>query len=202
MEVFESEEQIEVPQLQVSVERSASNEVEKVPLEEYVVSVVASEMPAEFEIEALKAQAIAARTYIVNHLLHQEEEDVIVTDTVEHQVYKNNEELKTAWGSDFHWKMEKVQDAVKATENEIITYEEQPITPTFFSMSNGYTEDAENYWGNELPYLKRVESKWEEDNPKFTEQKKFSAEEIANKIGISLTGNTEVPIEINRTSSK
>src|SRR5699024_12361871 len=73
-------------------------------------------------------------------------------------------------------------------------------TPTFFSMSNGCTEDAEDYWGNELPYLKSVESKWEEDNPKFTEQKIFSTEKIANKIGISLTGNTEVPIEINRTS--
>src|SRR5690625_7478077 len=119
MEVFESEEQIEVPQLQVSVERSASNEVEKVPLEEYVVSVVASEMPAEFEIEALKAQAIAARTYIVNHLLHQdEEENVIITDTTDHQVYKNEEELKTLLGSDFHWKMDKVQDAVLATEKD------------------------------------------------------------------------------------
>src|SRR5699024_8185779 len=56
-------------------------------------------------------------------------------------------------------------------------------------------------WGNELPYLKSVESKWEENNPKSTEQKIFSAEEIEKKIGISLTGSTEIPIEINRTSS-
>src|SRR5699024_11835565 len=95
----------------------------------------------------------------------------------------------------------KVSEAVADTENEIITYEEEPITPTFFSMSNGYTEDAEDYWGNELPYLKSVESKWEEDNPKFTEEKIFSAEEIANKISISLTANTEIPIEINQTTS-
>ena len=201
VEVYEEEEQIELPQLNVSVERTETGEIEEVPLEKYVTSVVASEMPAEFEIEALKAQAIAARTYIVNHLLHQEEEDVIVTDTVEHQVYKNNEELKTAWGSDFHWKMEKVQDAVKATENEIITYEEQPITPTFFSMSNGYTEDAENYWGNPLPYLKSVESKWEEDHPKFTEQIIFTIDEISSKLGVSLEVNSPIPMKIKRTES-
>ena len=202
MEVFESEEQIEVPQLQVSVERSASNEVEKVPLEEYVVSVVASEMPAEFEIEALKAQAIAARTYIINHLLHQEEEqDLIISDTVDHQVYKNETELKTIWGSDYHWKIEKIQEAVHATENKIITYDDQPITPTFFSMSNGYTEDAENYWGSSLPYLKSVESKWEEDHPQFKEQTVLTLEEVSNKLDVSLQSGTSIPIQIKRNDS-
>ncbi|MFD2131521.1 stage II sporulation protein D [Pseudogracilibacillus auburnensis] len=194
--------QIELPQFEVSIKRSQTGEIEKVPLEKYVISVVASEMPAEFEAEALKAQAIAARTYIVNHLLHQDgEEDVIISDTTEHQVYKNEDELKTAWGSDFHWKIEKVTDAVLATEGEIITYDEQPITPTFFSMSNGFTEDAKNYWGNELPYLKSVESKWEEKHPNFTEQNVFTIDEINSKLGISLQAGNAIPIQIKRTES-
>lgn len=198
----QSNEEIELPSVNVFVERSNSENIEKVPMETYVTSVVASEMPAEFELEALKAQAIAARTYIVNHLLHHEEEErVVITDTTEHQVYKNTDELKELWGKDFHWKMKKVTEAVDTTENEIITYDEQPITPTFFSMSNGFTEDAENYWGNELPYLKSVESKWEKDNPRFTEQKVFSFDEISHKTGISLPAGNAVPIQISRTPS-
>lgn len=197
-----SEGDVELSQLEVAIKRTDTGEIEKVPLEKYVISVVASEMPAEFEVEALKAQAIAARTYIVNHLVHQEKgEEQFITDTTDHQVYKNEDELKAAWGSDYHWKMNKVTEAVLATKNEIITYDNQPITPTFFSMSNGYTEDAKNYWGNDLPYLKSVESKWEEKLPNFTEQKVFTVDEISSKLGISLQSGTAIPMQIKRTAS-
>ncbi len=81
------------------MKRTESGEIEEVPLEKYVMSVVAAEMPAEFEIEALKAQAIAARTYIVNHLLHQEDEEKIVfliQQSIKSIKMKN--ELKATWG--------------------------------------------------------------------------------------------------------
>lgn len=185
----------------VAVKRTNTGEIEEVPLEKYVMSVVASEMPADFELEALKAQAVAARTYIVNHLLRQQDEDFVITDTEEHQVYKNEEELKMTWGSDYHWKIDKVKEAVIATKGEIITYQSEPITPTFFSMSNGYTEDAENYWGNDLPYLKSVESKWEINHPKFTEQRIISLDEINQQLNLSLSNHTKIPIEIKRTKT-
>lgn len=185
----------------VAVKRTATGEIEEVPLEKYVMSVVAAEMPAEFELEALKAQAVAARTYIVNHLLRNDENEDIITDTEEHQVYKNEEELKMAWGSDYHWKIDKVKEAVLATKDKIITYQLEPITPTFFSMSNGYTEDAENYWGTELPYLKSVESKWEVDHPKFSEQTIFPINEISSKLNIPLTPNSQIAIELKRNES-
>lgn len=201
-ENVEDTDKVEVPSFDVAVKRTDTNNIEEVPLETYVTSVVASEMPADFELEALKAQAIAARTYVVNHLLHQEnEEQMTMTDTTEHQVYKNEEELKTLWGNDFRWKMDKITNAVTATQNEIITYEEEPITPTFFSMSNGYTEDAEAYWGNELPYLKSVESKWEEDNPKFKEQKILPVTEVANKLEIPLSAIDQMKIDLTRNAS-
>src|SRR5690625_3937579 len=195
-------EDVKFPELEVSVKRSEMGDIEKVPLEQYVLSVVASEMPAEFEIEALKAQAVAARTYVVNHLLHQSEgEKSVISDTTEHQVYKNDAELKTNWGKDYHWKLEKIQKAISETKNEIITYDEAPITPTFFSMSNGYTENAEDYWGNEHPYLKSVESKWEEDLPNFIEQYVFSINEVNEKLNTSLSVGVEIPISIERTKS-
>src|SRR5690625_4161916 len=83
----------------VSVMRMQTEAIEDVPLETYVTRVIASEMPTEFELEALKAQGVVARTYIVSHLLHQEETNI--SDTTDHQVYRNEEELRELWGDDF-----------------------------------------------------------------------------------------------------
>ncbi len=94
----------------VEVARASTDKVENVPLETYVSRVVASEAPAEFEMEALKAQALAARTYIVNQLLHQENKDAPdVTDTTGDQVYHNEEELRETMGSDYNKEMNKIK---------------------------------------------------------------------------------------------
>jgi len=189
--------------ISVSVMRDAYDEVEDVGLEEYVVRVVASEMPAEFETEALKAQALAARTYIVNHKLYTDDaEEYDVTDTVMHQVYKDDYELQKEWGSDYDWKMNKITEAVNATQGEILTYNDAPITPAFFSTSNGYTENSEDYWENELPYLRSVESHWDEDSPKFKDQKTFSIEQLEEALAIELPYNEAFHIEVSRTDSE
>src|SRR5699024_7692738 len=126
-DVYEVEEVTEeASPIQVKVKRSQTGEVEEIALENYVASVVASEMPAECEVEALKARAIAARTYIVHHLLQKGEDDVI-TDTTEHQVFKSDAELKEHFAGDYEWKMQKVHEAVQATKDEIITYDKTPI---------------------------------------------------------------------------
>ncbi|WP_058308688.1 stage II sporulation protein D [Gracilibacillus massiliensis] len=189
----------------VHVLRTAENTVEDIPLEDYVVHVVASEMPADFELEALKAQALAARTYIVRFLLHDTNEDLPggadVTDTIQHQVFKNTEELRQVWGSDYHWKIEKITEAVKVTQGEIITHGNQPITPAFFSTSNGYTENSEDYWESELPYLRTVESPWDEEiSPKFLDQKVFTKADLENKLDISLNQISE--FQLTRTESE
>lgn len=187
--------------VEVSIKRTESDEVEKVPLEQYVISVVASEMPADFNEEALKAQAVAARTYIIQHLNQQDDPETIITDSTEHQVYKNETELQEQWGKDFEEKMNKIKSAVLATEGEVITYNDEPITPTFFSMSNGYTEDAEAYWGNELPYLKSVESQWEMELPNFQEQVIFSYNELSEKLNIPIQVGQKVHLAMSRTNS-
>src|SRR5699024_7611365 len=105
--------------VEVSIKRTESDEVEKVPVEQYVISVVASEMPADYNEEALKAQAVAARTYIIQHLNQQDDPETIITDSTEHQVYKNETELQEQWGKDFEEKMNKIKSAVLATEGEV-----------------------------------------------------------------------------------
>lgn len=171
----------------VSVMREQSEKIEDVPLETYVARVVASEMPTDFESEALKAQALTARTYIVNHILYQEEdEESDVTDTTEHQVYQDDTELRAQMEDEFEEKMSKIKDAVEDTKGEIITYDDETITPAYFSTSNGYTENAEDYWEDDIPYLQSVESPWDEDSPKFTDQEVYSISEVEEQLGVNL----------------
>lgn len=180
-------------ELTVHVQRSVTSDIESIPLEQYVAGVVASEMPAEFELEALKAQALAARTYIVQYMLAKGSFDPeqIITDTTQHQVYKNQDELKEQWGADFQRKMEKITDAVLQTAGQILTYQENPITPAFFSTSNGLTENAEDYWENPLPYLISVESPWDTASPRYLDQKSLAITEVESLLGIQLNAPIE-----------
>lgn len=181
--------ELPVSQVSVDVYRTQKQAVEKVPLEEYVRGVIASEMPADFEIEALKAQAIAARTYIVRRMIEKDFSDSpegIVTDTVEHQVYRSEEELKELWGRDFDWKISRMNKAINETVGQVITFDGKPIDATFFSTSNGYTENSEDYWSQEIPYLRSVESKWDEQSPRFETSVTMPIEEFQNRLGIQL----------------
>lgn len=178
------------PTVEVAVYRSKEKKVERLPLEQYVVGVVAAEMPAEFEMEALKAQALTARTYIVKQLMHKQTielpEGANVTDTVMHQVYYNEEQLKQLWGMSYEWKMKKIKEAVEATRGQILMYNNEPIEAAFFSTSNGYTENSEAYWQNAFPYLTSVESPWDTQSPKFYEQMTISVREFEQRLGVKL----------------
>lgn len=176
--------------IDVSVYRSAQKKVQSVPLQQYVIGVVASEMPATFQMEALKAQALAARTYIVHYLIHSPNQNIPkgaeVTDTVMNQVYKDDNQLKSIWGNQYNWKIAKITKAVKATKGQIITYKGQPITAAFFSTSNGYTESAKAYWGHNIPYLQSVPSPWDRNSPKFLSHEKLPLKKVDDKLGIHI----------------
>ncbi|MGP4059149.1 stage II sporulation protein D [Halobacillus sp. H74] len=180
--------EVEDSAFSVSVWRSETEKVEEVPLETYVSRVVASEMPVNFEMEALKAQALAARTYITRHLVEGEKvsSEADVTDTVSHQVYKDDKELRTLWQDSYADNMEKINQAVKATAGEIITYEREPIEASFFSTSNGFTENAGDYWEHDIPYLKSVESPWDQGSPKFSDQKIITVAQLEQTLGVSV----------------
>ncbi|WP_223701077.1 stage II sporulation protein D [Sutcliffiella deserti] len=190
----------------VAVYRAHKEVIENIPLEEYVVGVVASEMPAEFEEEALMAQALAARTFVLKHLMLEEPigvpEGAVVSDTVNHQVYKGPEELKAQWNEpgEYEAKLAKITAAVRATAGKILTYNNEPITASFFSTSNGQTENSEEYWQNEIPYLRSVASPWDINTPKYLDQVSLTVADFQNRLGVSLGAGTEVGKIISRTT--
>lgn len=179
--------------VEVSVYRTARDEVEEIPLEKYVLGVVASEMPADFEEEALKAQALSARTVITKQLLSDTEIGLLkgadIGDTEQYQVFKNEEELKEQWGLNFQKNIQKISEAVYATRGQIITYDNEPITAAYFSTSNGYTENSESYWTSPYPYLKSVASPWDVESPKFEDQVTIPVAEFEEKLGVTLNGD-------------
>ncbi len=194
------------PAVEVAVFRMKKKQVDTLPLEDYVVGVVASEMPRAFEKEALKAQALAARTYIVNQMMRENKSELpdgaLVTDTVEHQVYKDMDEIRKTFGPDFKWAIEKITEAVKETSGQIIVYEGSPIDASFFSTSNGYTENSEAIWLNAVPYLKSVESPWDLESPKFSNQKIFTISDFENRLGVKLPSNNTIGTITERTAGK
>ncbi|MGE6375829.1 stage II sporulation protein D [Peribacillus muralis] len=185
------------PSIDVSVYRTMTKEIENIPLEEYVAGVVASEMPVSFEPEALKAQSLAARTFLVKQMLSPSKinlpEGTDITDSIQyHQIFKNKEELASEWGKDYQVNLSKVQKAVDATKGQIITYDEKPIDASFFSTSNGYTENSEDYWGNETPYLKSVDSPWDLQSPKFQNQTSITVSEFEELLGTKLNNDVNI----------
>lgn len=190
----------------VSVFRSAKGVTEKVPFEDYLVGVVAAEMPADFKEEALKAQALAARTYIVNRLVNKDTMGVPkgaqVTDTQIHQVYMNDAEMRRDWGQDYAWKKKKVLEAVRSTGGQILTYAGKPIDALFFSTGNGYTEDSEDYWAGSIPYLRSVASPWDKESPKFSNQKVITVRAFEAKLGVKIGSSSTIGKIVARTTGK
>lgn len=182
--------------LTVSVFRTKKEKIEEVDFEDYIVGVVASEMPASFSLEALKAQALAARTYIIKHLLNPTDINIpdgaMVLDTVTHQVFRNDEELREFYGKDYEWSIARIKEAVQATRGQIITYDGNPITAAFFSTSNGFTENSEDYWQNPFPYLRSVESPWDKSSPRFQSEKIISTHQFQQLLGVTLPGDGSV----------
>ncbi|KFN02357.1 stage II sporulation protein D [Bacillus clarus] len=189
--------------VQVAVFRDKQKKVETLPMEEYVTGVVASEMNVSFEVEALKAQALAARTFVVQRMLSGSKKDnADVTDTVKDQVYKSKDELKKQWGSNYENNLKKIEEAVSKTAGQVLTYEGNPITAQFFSTSNGYTENAADYWGSDYPYLKSVDSPWDQASPKFTSEQTFTVADFQKRLGVKVLANGKVGNIKDRTEGK
>lgn len=139
-----------------------NGEVINIDLEEYVIGVVAAEMPASFGIEALKAQAVAARTYAYYKIKHNNSSYDLVTD-ISDQSYITTTEMQDKWDADYQKYYDKISTAVKSTEYEILTYEDEVIQAFYFAMSNGYTEDSSLVFSEAEPYLESVESEWDNE---------------------------------------
>ncbi|CAK7011047.1 stage II sporulation protein D [Tissierella sp.] len=165
-----------------------SNSVEEIDIESYVKGVVAAEMPAEFHIEALKAQAVAARTYATLRSIrypsgHPYHPKAPVCREVHCQDYLSLEELRQINGESWvenYWG--KIEEAVNATKGLLIYYNGEIIEPLYHSTSGGMTEDAVNVYASDEPYLKSVASPNEEDAPRYKSTISLTCDEFISKI--------------------
>lgn len=170
----------------IKVYISKDNKIVEMGLEDYVRGVVAGEMPVEFGLEALKAQAVAARTYALAHMAAfggkpcSEAKGADVCDTIDCQVYMNKEDRLKGWDKDKqqeYW--DKLTDAVTSTSGEVITYDGAAIKdPYYFSTSSGKTENSQDVFAFSQPYLKSVISSGDKDAPKYKSSKTISYNEL------------------------
>lgn len=166
---------------------SESGQVEELNIDEYLYGVVSAEMPASYELEALKAQAIVARTYTIyqaiNNSTKHENADVC-DDYACCQAWISKEERLSKWDAqeaESNWN--KIVEAVNSTSGKIVTYDGAPINAFFHSNSGGITESSLNIWGGiDYPYLKSVETAGEEGYTQYQSEVTFSREELQNKM--------------------
>ena len=165
--------------------------IQQQELESYITSVVLREMPAEFEPEALKAQAVVARTYTLRRKKNAGKHAGadICTDPSCCQGYWDVSSYLREGGS--QESVNKVSEAVKATRAQVLTYQGKLIEATYFSCSGGMTEDAAAVWGSDLPYLQAVKSPGEEQAQHYTDTVSFSAEDFQTKLQTKLSGSPE-----------
>jgi len=182
-------EEIITSEILVTLHRS-NGLIEQIALEDYVIGVVASEMPALFHLEALKAQSLAARTYVLKRIA----ENKIITDTNMHQIYKDETQLKSMWGSNYNVYFNKIKNAVDSTKGEYISYNYYYIDALYHSTSNGKTEDPIYVWGGSFPYLKSVNSHWDLNASTYTRTVSRTFEEATKLLGFEFNGNTNIQV--------
>lgn len=153
---------VEVPPQQ---EQTVSVQGVEMLLEDYLVGVVLSEMPMSFEPEALKAQAVAARTFAMRQMEGGKHADFdLCGNAACCQAWTSMDTMAQKLGNDY---LEKAKQAVEATKGQILTYDDKLIDAVYFSCSGGQTEDAAAVWGGQVPYLRSVKSPGEESASKY-----------------------------------
>ena len=168
--------------------RLADGGIKHMDMDEYLTGVLLGEMSANFETEALKAQAVAARTYTAKlaQTGGKHGDGSICTDSSCCQAYLTEENYLAKGGSTAG--LEKIQNAVLNTSGEVLTYDGQLIEATYFSCSGGTTEDAVAVWGTDYPYLQSVSSPGEEDAAHFSDTICYTKVEFEKKVGCILDG--------------
>ncbi len=164
--------------------------VERLPLTQYLCGVVAAEMPASYDPEALKAQAVAACSYMVYRAENDPDTPAhkgawVCNDPSHCKGYLTQAQMKQTWGEDdyavYH---AKIAAAVGAVAGQILTYEGEPVNAVFHAVSAGVTEKAADVWGQDVPYLQAVESFVDVNAAQYLSHAEFSADELYELLSI------------------
>lgn len=185
----------------VRIKRVEKSTIEKIPLEQYLIGVIAGEMPVSYEIEALKAQAVAARTYTLKKLKNNKTYEYDLQDTINDQVYLDQEQLKQIWGQNYEKYINKIKQAINETSGEYLTYNGEIIEAFFFSTSSGNTENCKDVFGADLPYLISVSSSWDTSSPSYNGEKILTLEEFYEKLEQPYNEELNINIIRNDTNS-
>ena len=185
---------------------ATTGEIEEVNLDEYLYGVVSAEMPANYETEALKAQAVVARTYTIYQMRHNsnKHENADICDNYACcQAWISKEDRISKWnGEEAESNWNKIEEAVNSTTGKIVTYNGEPINAFFHSNSGGITEVPVNVWGGTgYPYLQSVETSGENTYTQYASEVTLSQEELINKlkekysdISIDFTNSEDIKI--------
>ena len=164
--------------------------IREMNLENYVAGVVAAEMPGDFELEALKSQAVAARTYAAKNMvifggsgLAGRPDADVSTDYQQSQAWLSTEKLKERWGTQYEKYWSKINKAVEETRGEVVTYHGELINAVFHSTSGERTAGSKEVWGFDYPYLVSVPCPWDKKSPRYRERKEFALTEIEQLLG-------------------
>lgn len=168
-----------------------------ISLEDYIVGVVCAEMPAEFFDEALKAQAVAARTYAVKKIKSSASEHgdaELCTDFSHCQAYVSPEDIHKNWGDNYAKYMNKVKSAVFSTQGEYLVYNNEPAMAVFHACSNGITEKSSDVWGGDVPYLTNVESKGDSEKKDYVSYSRYSRDEFVKILEVELNSKIDITL--------
>lgn len=157
---------------------------------DYLIGVVSSEMPASFNLEALKAQSVLARTYA----LKAKQTGKKLTDTVSTQSYIDIDQMKNKWENSFNTYYNKIKNAVENTNGEYLSYNGNYIEALYHSTNNGKTESSLDVFGNYYPYLISVSSEYDKNASSYLRTISMPLDTISNKLGLSLNNDSVISI--------
>lgn len=190
----------------ITVFMTESSEIMKMEMKDYIIGVVAAEVPASYETEAIKAQAIVAMTYAQYRKKHPDKNISadISDDSSKHQGYMTDDDMKEKWGDAYESYRTKIEDAVDSVTGSVILYENEPIMAAYHAISGGKTESAENIWGEDIPYLQSVDSEWDIYSSRYTSEVRLTADEVKKIMKTSEKADFDSPeeewIEIKKTT--
>ena len=190
----------------ITVFMTESSEIMKMEMKDYIIGVVAAEVPASYETEAIKAQAIVAMTYAQYRKKHPDKSISadISDDSSKHQGYMSDDDMKEKWGDAYESYRTKIEDAVDSVTGSVILYENEPIMAAYHAISGGKTESAENIWGEDIPYLQSVDSEWDIYSSRYTSELRLTADEVKKIMKTSEKADFDSPeeewIEIKKTT--
>ena len=180
----------------IYVSALVNNKKTDLSLEDYIVGVVSCEMPASFDIEALKAMSVAARTYA----LYKSERNKTLKTTTDDQCYIDESAMKEKWKNNFDKYYNKINNAVNDTKGEYMTYKDKTIIAFYFSISNGKTENVENVFSQKLDYLVSVDSSWDKRNNSNEKDIKMKVSDFLKKLNINDNKINNIKIDRSNTN--